>query len=109
VITTTRTSLLVLAATAALGVAAPAASAKPLVTGVGQSPVALSPDRSDQIGTVDQVTGIHPLQVAATTTGGSTSFDWTAAAVGAGSVLSVGLVGAGAVGLRSRRRMALGV
>ena len=37
------------------------------------------------------------------------SFDWTSAMVGAGFILSIVLVGAGTIGLRGRRRMALGV
>jgi PAB1-binding protein PBP1 len=120
-----RTSRIILVAAAALAVAAPAASAKPMPPRVAVSStspqmyqgayrpvdtnVAPSPDRGDRIGTINQVTGIHQLPAMSKTTASSSSFDWTAAALGAGSVLSAGLIGAGALGLRGRRRMALGV
>jgi hypothetical protein len=124
-ITITRTTRFVLVAAAALAVAAPAASAKPIgprttpaVTSTAgyqgsyrpdTSNIALPPDRVDRIGTRGQASTSHPLVVATRTADGSTSFDWTAAAIGAGSVASAVLIAAGAVGLRSRRRMALGV
>ena len=111
-------------AAAVLAVAAPVASAKPLaivspVTSTASgyqgtyrplnTNVALSPDRADKVGTLGQVTNIHPIPVATTKTVASSSFDWTSAMVGAGFILSIVLVGAGAIGLRGRRRMALGV
>jgi hypothetical protein len=125
-ITTTRSIRAILVAATALAIAAPAASAKPFVVGPAGPSVASSggyqgtyrpvvtnvqaaPDVVDRVGTVDQATGIHPLPVATRVTISSNAFDWTAAAVGAGSVLSLGLIGAGALGLRGRRRMALGV
>jgi len=126
-ITFTRISRVILVSTAALAIAAPAASAKPLAMGPGGPKVASgggyqgtyrpattpfvvgSPDARDRVGTINQVTGIHALPVATRTVVSSSSFDWTDAAIGAGSVLSLGLIGAGALGLRGRRRMALGV
>ncbi len=126
-ITFTRTTRAILVATAALAVAAPAASAKPFVVTPG-GPVAFSehayqgtyrpattpivvgsPDARDRVGTVNQVTGIHPLPVATRIVVSSNRFDWADAAIGAGVVVSLGLIGAGALGLRGRRRMALGV
>lgn len=123
-ITFTRTSRAALVAAAALAIAAPSASAKPIgpvkpivsstqvyqgtyrpVTGTN---VQLGPDRRDKVGTFSQVTGIHPLP-GAVHTGSSSSFDWTSATIGAGFILVIVLVGAGAIGLRGRRRMALGV
>ena len=111
-------------AAAILAVAAPVASAKPLaivkpVTSTASgyqgtyrpvtTNVALSPDRADKVGTLAQVTNIHPVPVATAKTVTETSFDWTSAMVGAGFILSIVLAGAGAIGLRGRRRMALGV
>lgn len=111
-------------AAAVLAVAAPTASAKPfeMVTPATSSAsgyqgtyrpvntnVALSPDRADKVGTLAQVTNIHPVPVATTKTVSVGSFDWTSALIGAGFILSIVLVGAGAMGLRGRRRMALGV
>ena len=126
-ITFTRTTRVILVAAAALAVAAPAASAKPFVVTPG-GPVAFSeqayqgtyrpattaivvgsPDARDRVGTVNQVTGIHPLPTATRIVVTSSSFDWTDAAIGAGFVLALGLIGAGSLGLRGRRRMALGV
>jgi hypothetical protein len=124
-ITFTRTTRVILVAAAALAVAAPAASAKPFVypPGIPATPaghsyqgtyrplttpaVVGSPDARDRVGTVNQVTGIHPLPVATRTIVSSSSFDWTAAAIGSGAAAV--LIGAGALGLRGRRRMALGV
>jgi hypothetical protein len=124
-ITTTRSIRAILVAATALAIAAPAASAKPFVaptrpsvsTGAGyqgtyrplSTNIQAAPDVVDRVGTVDQATGIHPLPVATRVTISSNTFDWTDAAIGAGSVLSLGLIGAGALGLRGRRRMALGV
>jgi hypothetical protein len=118
------TRILVVAA-AVLAVAAPAASAKPItfskpvVSSSGTSyqgtyrpvndTVALSPDRVDKVGTLGQVTNIHPIPVATTTTVTKSSFDLTSATIGAGIILSIVLVGAGAISLRGRRRMALGL
>jgi hypothetical protein len=122
----TRTTRVILIAGATLALAAPAASAKPLAA-FGTSPLATSsqgyhgtyrpvndrvqasPDVQDRVGTVNQVTGIHALPVATKTIVSNDSFDWTDAAIGAGSVAAAGLIGAGALGLRGRRRMALGV
>jgi hypothetical protein len=125
--TFTSTTRVILVAAAALAVAAPAASAKPFVVTPG-GPVAFSeqayhgtyrpastpivvgsPDVRDRVGTVNQVTGIHPIPVATKVVVTSNSFDWTDAAIGAGFAVSLGLIGAGALGLRGRRRMALGV
>jgi len=125
-ITFTRTTRVILVAAAALAVVAPTASAKPFVVTPG-GPVAFSehayqgtyrpqstpivvgsPDARDRVGTVNQVTGIHPLPVS-TKIVVSNSFDWADAAIGAGFVVALGLIGAGALGLRGRRRMALGV
>jgi hypothetical protein len=126
-ITFTRTTRVILVAAAALAVAAPTASAKPFVVAPGGPNVASggnyqgtyrplttpivvgSPDARDRVGTVNQVTGIHPLPVATKIVVSSNSFDWADAAIGAGFVLSLVLMGAGALGLRGRRRMALGV
>ena len=117
------TRTLVVAA-AVLAVAAPTASAKPIeivkpVTSTAQgyqgtyrpvdTNVRLSPDRADKVGTLAQVTNIHQVPVAATKTVTESSFDWTSATIGAGFILSIVLVGAGLIGLRGRRRMALGV
>jgi hypothetical protein len=124
-ITFTRTSRVILLAGAALAIAAPTASAKPFAgsgssaTNSGQAyqgtyrpsagNVNLAPDRGDRVGTIAQATGIHPLQATVKTVAASDSFDWTDAAIGAGSVSALVLIGAGALGLRGRRRMALGV
>ena len=125
-ITFTRTARFILVAAAVLAIAAPAASAKPLALvhvpsasstdgyqGTYRpvtSPLVMgSPDARDRVGTVNQVTGIHTLPVATKTVVSTDSFDWTAAAIGAGSVTAAVLIGAGALGLRGRRRMALGV
>ncbi len=124
-ITITRTTRAVMVAVAALAVAAPTASAKPIgpvepavstTAPVYQGTyrpvndrVALSPDRGDKVGTLAQVTNIHPTPVVTTKTVSQSSFDWTDATIGAGFVLAVGLIGAGALGLRGRRGMALGV
>ena len=111
-------------AAAVFAVAAPAASAKPLaivqpVTSTASgypgtyrpvdTNVRLSPDRADKIGTLAQVTNIHQVPVATTKIVNHGSFDWTSALIGAGFILAIVLVGAGAIGLRGRRRMALGV
>lgn len=119
------TRTLVVVAAAVLAVAAPAASAKPItfskpvVSSSGTSyqgtyrpvndNVKLSPDRTDRVGTLAQVTNIHAVPVASTTTVTEGSFDWLSATIGAGVILSIVLIAAGAVGLRGRRRMALGV
>ncbi len=124
-ITITRTTRAILVAATALAVAAPTASAKPIspvtpsvatTAPVYQGTyrpvndkVALSPDRGDKVGTLAQVTNIHPIPVVTTTTVSQSSFDWMSATIGAGFVLAAGLVGAGVLGLRGRRRMALGV
>jgi hypothetical protein len=120
-----RSIRVILIAGAALGLVAPAASAKPLA--LGPSPLAASsqayhgthgpladrvqasPDVQDRVGTVNQVTGIHTLPVATKTVVISDSFDWADAAIGAGLVAAAGCIGAGALRLRGRRRMALGV
>ena len=109
---------------AVLAVAAPAASAKPLaiVTPVTSTAsgyqgtsrpvdtnVRLSPDRADRVGTLAQATNIHQVPVATTKTVTQSSFEWTSALIGAGFILSIVLVGGGLIGLRGRRRMALGV
>lgn len=127
-----RTSRAALVAAAALAIAAPIASAKPLgpvnpIVSKGQayqgtygqayqgtyrplnSNVQLPPDRQDKVGTLQQSTNIHQLPVATTTTVTKSSFNWTSATIGAGFILAIVLVGAGAIGLRGRRRMALGV
>lgn len=124
-ITFTRTSRVILIAGAALALVVPTAAARPIV--LRPSPVATStpsyqgtyrpavngvqvaPDVQDRVGTVNQATGIHPLPVATTLTVSKSSFDWSAAAVGAGSVAAIALLGAGVLGFRGRRRMALGV
>jgi hypothetical protein len=118
-----RTSRAVLVAAAALAIAAPVASAKPIgpvqpIAASGQAyqgtyrplntNVQLGPDRADKVGTLNQATGIHPIPSAVHTVTKS-SFNWTSATIGAGFILSIVLVGAGALGLRGRRRMALGV
>jgi len=94
-ITFTRTARCILIAASALAIAAPAASAKPLglvnVPSAGSTdgyqgtyrpattPLVIgSPDSRDRVGTVNQVTGIHPLPVATKTVVISSSFDWTA-------------------------------
>jgi hypothetical protein len=124
--TFTRISRATLVAVAALAVAAPVASAKPLTifkptVATSESTsyqgtyrpavdnVQLPPDRGDKVGTLSQATHIHQIPVVKTTTVGQSSFDWMSATIGAGFVLSIGLVGIGAFGLRSRRGMALGV
>ena len=126
-ITFTRTTRVILVAAAALAVVAPTASAKPFVVTPG-GPVAFSehayqgtyrpqstpivvgsPDARDRVGTVNQVTGIHPVPVSTKIVVSNHSFDWADAAIGAGFVVALGLIGAGALGLRGRRRMALGV
>jgi len=126
-ITFTRTTRVILVAAAALAVVAPTASAKPFVVTPG-GPVAFSehayqgtyrpqstpivvgsPDARDRVGTVNQVTGIHPVPVSTKIVVSNNSFDWADAAIGAGFVVALGLIGAGALGLRGRRRMALGV
>jgi hypothetical protein len=119
-----RTSRAALVAAAALALAAPIASAKPIdqvqpavstsQTSQGtyhplNSNVQLGPDRRDKVGTLQQATNIHPIPVATTKTVTKSSFNWTSATIGAGFILSIVLVGAGAMGLRGRRRMALGV
>ncbi len=119
-----RTSRAALVAAAALAIAAPIASAKPIgpvqpVKSTGQAyqgtyrplhtNVQLPPDRQDKVGTLQQSTNIHPIPVATTKTVTKSSFNWTSATIGAGFILSIVLVGAGAIGLRGRRRMALGV
>lgn len=123
-ITIARTSRAILVAAAALAIAAPVASAKPIglvQPGASTSQayqgtyrplaanVQVPPDRQDRVGTLAQATNIHPVRVAATTTVTKSSFDWTAATIGAGFILAIVLVGAGVIGLRGRRRMALGV
>lgn len=125
-ITFTRTTRVILVAATALAVAAPVASAKPLALRPARAGapsasyqgtyrpvdtnVKAAPDVVDRVGTINQVTGIHALPVATTRTiVSSGSFDWTAAAIGAGFVASAVLLGAGALGFRGRRRMALGV
>jgi hypothetical protein len=119
-----RTGRAALVAAAALAIAAPIASAKPIgpvnpIVSTGQAyqgtyrplntNVQLPPDRQDKVGTLQQSTNIHQLPVATTKTVTSSSFDWTSATIGAGFILAIVLVGAGAIGLRGRRRMALGV
>jgi hypothetical protein len=119
-----RTSRAALVAAAALAIAAPIASAKPIgpvkpVVSTDQvyqgtyRPVntnaQLPPDRHDKVGTLSQATNIHQLPVATTKTVTRSSFNWTSASIGAGVIVSVVLIGAGALGLRGRRRMALGV
>jgi hypothetical protein len=119
-----RTSRAALVAAAALAIAAPIASAKPSgpvqpVVSTGQAyqgtyrplntNVQLGPDRQDKVGTLQQATNIHPIPVATTKTVTKTSFSWTSATIGAGFILSIVLVGFGALSLRGRRRMALGV
>jgi hypothetical protein len=119
-----RTSRAALVAAAALAIAAPIASAKPIgpvtpIVDTGHvyagtyrpvnTNVQLPPDRQDKVGTLSQATNIHQVPVATTKTVTKSSFDWTSATIGAGFILSIVLVGAGAIGLRGRRRMALGV
>jgi hypothetical protein len=119
-----RTSRAALVAAAALAIAAPVASAKPIgpvnpIVSTGQAyqgtyrplntNVQLAPDRQDKVGTLQQSTNIHQLPVATTKTVTESSFNWTSATIGAGFILAIVLVGAGAIGLRGRRRMALGV
>jgi hypothetical protein len=119
-----RTSRAALVAAAALAIAAPIASAKPIgpvqpVVDTGHvyagtyrpvnTNMQLGPDRQDKVGTLQQATNIHPIPVATTRTVTTSSFNWTSATIGAGFILSIVLVGAGATGLRGRRRMALGV
>jgi hypothetical protein len=123
-ITIARTSRAALVAAAALAIAAPIASAKPMgavqpAASTSQAyqgtyrplnaNVQLPPDRQDRVGTLAQSTNVHPTPVAAVKTVTTSSFDWTSATIGAGFILAIVLVGAGAIGLRSRRRMALGV
>jgi hypothetical protein len=124
-ITIARTSRAALVAAAALAIAAPVASAKPMgpvqpVASTSQAyqgtyrplhttNVQLPPDRKDKVGTFAQSTNIHAAPVTTTKTVTNSSFDWTSATIGAGFILAIVLVGAGAIGLRSRRRMALGV
>jgi hypothetical protein len=122
--TIARTSRAALVAAAALAIAAPVASAKPLgpvqpVVSTSQayqgtyrpmtSNVQAPPDRVDKVGTLQQSTNIHQLPVATTKTVTESSFNWTSATIGAGFILAIVLVGAGAIGFRGRRRMALGV
>jgi hypothetical protein len=119
-----RTSRAALVAAAALALAAPIASAKPIgsvkpVVSTDQvyqgtyrpvnTNVQLPPDRQDKVGTLSQATNIHQVPVATTRTVTKSSFNWTSATIGAGFILTIVLVGAGAIGLRGRRRMALGV
>jgi hypothetical protein len=121
-ITITRT---ILAGAAILAIAAPAANAKPIgpvnpIVSSGtvyqgtyrplvENAVQPPPDRLDKVGTLSQAQNIHQIPVATKTTVTQSSFDWTSATIGAGFILAIVLVGAGAIGFRGRRRMALGV
>jgi hypothetical protein len=123
-ITIARTGRAALVAAAALAIAAPIASAKPIgpvqpIVSSGQvyqgtyrpanTNVQVPPDRQDKVGTLSQATNIHQVPVATTKTVTTSSFNWASATIGAGFILAIVLVGAGAIGLRGRRRMALGV
>ncbi len=69
------------------------------------------PDRVDQLGTADQHRVLAPLgagTVVVHTTSTNGGFDWTSAALGAGTALLIVLiVGAGGITMRGRRRVAL--
>ena len=123
-ITIARTSRAALVAAAALAIAAPIASAKPMgpaspIASTSQAyqgtyrpantNVQLPPDRQDKMGTLSQATNVHQVPAVTTTIVTKSSFDWTSATIGAGFILAIVLVGAGAVGFRGRRRVALGV
>jgi hypothetical protein len=72
--------------------------------------VALSPDRADKVGTTAQrgllaTTGGDTVVVHTTSDGG---FDWTAAAIGAGTAFGIVLIlGAAGMSVRGRRGVAL--
>jgi hypothetical protein len=123
-ITIARTSRAALVAAAALAIAAPIASAKPMgpvspIVSTSQAyqgtyrpantDVQVPPDRQDKVGTLSQATNVHQLPAVTTKTVTESSFSWTSATIGAGFILAIVLVGGGAIGLRGRRRMALGV
>lgn len=65
------------------------------------TPTSLAPDRVDKIGTDQQPTPPVTNVVVRTTNGG---FDWIDAAIGAGSVLTLVLIGSAALVARGRRR-----
>jgi hypothetical protein len=70
----------------------------------------LPPDRVDKIGAKSHFPAFVPsvpIVVHTTENGGSSGFDWSAAAIGAGSVLGVALLGGAAMGLRGRRNVAM--
>ena len=61
----------------------------------------LPPDRVDQLGTAN---GPRPVQVATVTTASSTGFDWTAAIVGAGAGIVLGLLAMAGISAGRNRR-----
>ena len=65
------------------------------------TPTPLAPDRVDKIGTDQQPIPPVTRVVVRTTNGG---FDWTDAAIGAGSVLTLVLIASAAMVARGRRR-----
>lgn len=81
-------------------------------TGPRITPQGNVPDRVDEVGTANQHQALTPLAPAGTivvhTTSTKGGFDWTAAAIGAGTALGIVLVvGAAGVTVRGRRRVAL--
>jgi hypothetical protein len=70
----------------------------------------LPPDRVDKIGVRSHFPAFAPsvpIVLHTTENGGNSGFDWSAAALGAGSVLGIVLLGGTAIGLRGRRRVAI--
>jgi len=127
-ITLTRTLRLVAVSAAILAVSAQVAQAKPIgpvghLAETQSAPAVsyqgtyrpdmtttqLTPDRQDMVGTSSQAQNIFPATpVVVHTTTTTSSFDWTDAAIGAASTLAIVLVAAAALGVRGRRRLALG-
>jgi hypothetical protein len=118
--TMTRTIRLAIGTTAALVVMTQAAQARP--SGINQRtglPIVASIHHPHRLGTIVQIpvspannvaaahagdTNPRPFVPTATSTG---SFDWYAAAIGAGTVLAVALIGAAVLTARERRRVPL--
>jgi hypothetical protein len=76
---------------------------RPVVTNV-QAP----PDRGDLVGTTSQATNLFPVTTPVVVHTTSDSFDWLDAGIGAATAMALMLIGVAAIGLRGRRRMALG-
>jgi hypothetical protein len=109
--TMTWTIRLAIASAAMLALMAPAASARPAAPIVPAASatapaaaVTLAPDRVDGIGTARQpVAPVSTVVVRSTGNG----FDWSSAAIGAGSVLALVLIASAGVVARGRRRVPL--